>query len=81
MNIFHDFCESLCKRTVREEKLRGIFVFLYIFLFHINHFICIQIFNNCCKKFTKKTFVSAQKDATRCRNERTNQIIMNERSD
>ena len=24
MNLFHNFCESLFKRTVRETKLRGI---------------------------------------------------------
>ena len=30
MNIFHSFCESLYKRTVREAKLRGIFVCIFL---------------------------------------------------
>ena len=36
MNIFHRFCESLYSRTVREGKLRGIFVclaFLTLFVY------------------------------------------------
>ena len=31
MNIFHSFFESLYKRTVREAKLRSIFVLFFCF--------------------------------------------------
>ena len=60
MNIFHSFCESLYKRTVREAKLRDTFVFmLFCFLFHTIHFIYLQIFNNCVQNVQKKTFDSS----------------------
>ena len=29
MDIFHNFCKSLYKPTVRRAKLRGIFVFMF----------------------------------------------------
>ena len=34
MNIYHSFCESLYKRTIRAEKLRYFCLFFYIFVSH-----------------------------------------------
>ena len=45
------------------------------------HFICIQIFNNDRRKFSKIPLDSAYKYATRSHNENVKQIIMNERSE
>ena len=52
----------------------------FFFLFSTIYFICIQIFNNCRRKFPKIPMDSAKKGATRCRNERAKPNIMNDRS-
>ena len=70
MNLFHSICESFYKRRVRGSKFRSSFVY---FLLSTIHFICIQIFNNCHRKFPKIPLDSAQKDRTSCRNGRAYQ--------
>ena len=77
MTVFHSFCETLYNRTIREAKVHDKFVFLFSSIY----FICIQIFNNCRRKFLKISLDSAWKYATRFWNERVKKIIMNERSD
>ena len=78
MNISHCFCAILYKRTVLEEKIRGIFAFsVFFFMFHTIRFICTQILN----KFSKIPLDSAKKYTTRCYNERAKRIIMNEQID
>ena len=53
MNIFHSFWDSLYKRRLWETKLFGFIFFISVFMFHTVHFIRINIFNNCRRKFPK----------------------------
>ena len=57
-NLFHSFWESLYNPTVGWAKLCGIFVCFFFSLLSTIHFMCIRIFNNCRRKFSKILLIS-----------------------
>ena len=89
-NLFHSFCyeiyiymliqsystvsKAFVSTTVYSEQSSVVFFFTII------HFICIQILNNCRRKFSKIPLDSTWKYATRCRNERNKLLWTSEKT-